>query len=77
MNCKKRRFQSSQRKANEKADDGENDHGEVPPTTIDQKWDVWDVFGQFVASELRQVADSSVQTFMKKEIMKILLDADH
>lgn len=35
-----------------------------------QRTDDWDLFGQFVASELRQITDSLTQNSLKKEIMR-------
>lgn len=40
---------------------------------MNQKSDEWDIFGQFVASELRQIFDSVQRNAVKRSIMSILI----
>lgn len=42
-------------------------------TVMDQRSDEWDVFGQFVACELRQIFDCIQRNAVKRSIMKVLL----
>lgn len=43
---------------------------------MNEKHDELDVFGQFVASEMRQISDLSARNFVKRKIMAILMNSD-
>lgn len=71
---KKRKVQPPHQKTKKKTDD-ENSESELMEralTIMEQRNDEWDVFGQFIASELRQITDSLTRNSMKRKIMMIL-----
>lgn len=40
---------------------------------MDQRSDEWDIFGQFIASELRQIYDLVERNTVKRSIMHVIL----
>lgn len=58
------------------SEDDENMLMEKALTMLDQRSDEWDIFGQFVASELRQIFNCIERNNVKRSIMKVLLTFD-
>lgn len=70
---KKRRIQPLPKKAKERKHEENCEMNLMGKAlaVMNQRADDWDLFGQFVASELRQITDSLTRNSLKKEIMKI------
>lgn len=51
----------------------ENDLFEKALAAMNQNSDVLDIFGQYVASELRQISNPSLRQVAKTEIIKVLM----
>lgn len=62
------------RKAFQVAESDENDLFEKAVAVMNEKSDEFDVLGQYVASELRQMVDPSIRQIAKKQILQVLVN---
>lgn len=64
------------RRAAEALESEENDLMVQALAVMSQKNDEFDIFGQYVASELRQIPDPSIRQVVKREIIQALLNSE-
>lgn len=74
---KKRRVEHSNKRKRDNSSSDEDILMERALAIMNETNDELDVFGQFVASEMRQISDLSARNFVKRKIMAILMNSGH
>lgn len=73
LGSKKLNQKRNKRRASAISESDENELFEKALAVMNQNNDEWDIFGQYVASEMRQISDPTLRQIAKTEIIKIIL----